>query len=526
MTEILIRSGKDPFTPVGPESTLAQDVINTNVGNFLFAHTVHKSLSVPGTTIVSNGTLSERKPATPEDHGRINERFDRFVIPLANAFRPEFEHRLANLTTLITGLDIPVTVVGIGAQASVDLDGEPLEAIAPTVKSFVSAVLERSASIGVRGEFTRDYLRGLGFGDTSIDVIGCPSLFLNGRDHRVHKRVETIGADSAIALNVTDGVRGMGEFCERHLDAYPRMNYIAQDSQALTLMLWGKEPATITDRTIPVHMDHPLYREDRMRFFLDMWTWIDHLRTQDFVFGTRFHGNVTALLAGTPAMLLAHDSRTVELAEYHSIPFQPVHDVSSAAMATELYEQTDLTAFNRDMPDRFDTYVRYLERNDLTHIYTPDNENPEFDQLVAAAIFPPPVHPLTSNGREMASRLRWLRDGVSFEADRHSQAYRHPFPHPPRRDPGVVRAEFRSTTNARLRKLEQAQSGAGDQLESQRKELARSKNKIERYQRRLNKQRDRIDRQRDKVAQLESELADSRRSLIYRIARRLKRHRA
>jgi hypothetical protein len=33
MSEILIRSGKDPFTPVGAEASALQNVINTNVGN-------------------------------------------------------------------------------------------------------------------------------------------------------------------------------------------------------------------------------------------------------------------------------------------------------------------------------------------------------------------------------------------------------------------------------------------------------------------------------------------------------------
>ena len=35
-------------------------------------------------------------------------------------------------------------------------------------KRFVAAVLDHSPSIGVRGEFTRDYLRGLGFGDEHV----------------------------------------------------------------------------------------------------------------------------------------------------------------------------------------------------------------------------------------------------------------------------------------------------------------------------------------------------------------------
>jgi polysaccharide pyruvyl transferase WcaK-like protein len=36
--------------------------------------------------------------------------------------------------------------------------------------------------------------------------------------------------------------------------------------------------------------------------------------------GSRFHGNIAAILAGTPALILAHDMRTKELCELFSLP--------------------------------------------------------------------------------------------------------------------------------------------------------------------------------------------------------------
>jgi hypothetical protein len=174
MTRLLIRSGKDPFTPVVAESTLTQDVFNSNSGNYLFQHSMWKTLSVDGAELVSNSTLSERVPPEPGDAARINDEFDHFVIPMANAFRREFEPRLARLAELLEGVTIPVTVTGIGAQAP---HGHGIEALAPvddTVKKFVGLVLDRSASIGVRGEFTRSYLLSLGFPDDSIESSGAP----------------------------------------------------------------------------------------------------------------------------------------------------------------------------------------------------------------------------------------------------------------------------------------------------------------------------------------------------------------
>src|SRR3954468_2221973 len=109
MALVLIRSGKDPFTAVSAEATLTQNVFHTNVGNFLYTNAVHRALSTADTEIVSNGTLSELRTPEPGDAERINEQFDRFVVPLANAFRPTFERHLVHLTSLIEKLDIPVT---------------------------------------------------------------------------------------------------------------------------------------------------------------------------------------------------------------------------------------------------------------------------------------------------------------------------------------------------------------------------------------------------------------------------------
>ena len=81
----------------------------------------------------------------------------------------------------------------------------------------------------------------------------------------------------------------------------------------------GKRMNAVAAKGAPITLDHPLIRSDRVRFFLDPKTWFDHLAQYDFSFGTRIHGNIAALLAGTPALLLAHDSRTLELAEYHEI---------------------------------------------------------------------------------------------------------------------------------------------------------------------------------------------------------------
>jgi hypothetical protein len=450
MTRLLIRSGKDPFTPVVAESTLTQDVFNSNSGNYLFQHAVWKALSVEGAELISNGTLSERVKPEKDDAKRINRQFDHFVIPLANAFRPEFAPRLDRLSELLEDVEIPVTVTGIGAQAAVGQGIESLDSIRETVKKFVGLVLDRSASIGVRGEFTKSYLLGLGFPDDSIDIIGCPSLFLYGRDFTVHKKADRIDVDSPLALNLTPEVHGIGAFATAQAARHPNLTYIGQDANDLRMLLWGVPFPHVDDPLAPVHMQHPIYQSDRMRLFLDTWPWYDFCATQDFAYGTRFHGNVAALLGGTPAHLLAHDSRTLELAEYHAMPSTVMPEITAELKAEELYDATDMTAFNAAMPDRFDRYTAFLDRNGLDHIWK--GPPGDFDERLAEASFPPPVRPLVaSDGGEVASRLQWLRDGMVLDITRHAQAYELPFPHPAWRGAGSRHARIQAETAEKLK---------------------------------------------------------------------------
>ncbi len=138
---LLLRSGKSPFDVVPVEEALHRDVFATNSGNLIFSDAAHKILTVPGRTeVVSNGIATDVNAAA-----RINEEYDAFVVPLANAFRPSFEVPLQRLTRLISKLKIPVVVLGVGAQAGLDNDAARLKAMEPTVRGFVSAVLDHSA---------------------------------------------------------------------------------------------------------------------------------------------------------------------------------------------------------------------------------------------------------------------------------------------------------------------------------------------------------------------------------------------
>ena len=407
---VLLRSRKDPFRVLSADRTFRQNAIGDNVGNLVFSHAAHRLLSVQGNDVVSN-----RFAAQIDDAPRINEEFDVFVVPLANAFRKSFKGHLDALTDLIERLTIPVVVLGVGAQATTGYNASRLTPLESSVRRFVGAVLDRSASIGVRGEFTAEYLHGLGFRD--VEVIGCPSLFLRGPDLHVAKDPAGLTARSRVAINVSPYVKDMGAITMAAHRRYPHLTYVPQDLKTLGLLIYGDSPDE-AGRTsdLPVHETHPLYRERKIRFFLDPPTWMDFLATQDFSFGTRIHGNITSTLAGTPAVVLAHDSRTLELARYHEIPHRLVRNVGADVDPAELYAEADYTGLNSGHAKRWEVFSGFMERNGLQHVYQGGRLDPgavAFDARVSATSYPGPVRP---------PRQRGMVDDVAVRLRRHAHA--------------------------------------------------------------------------------------------------------
>ena len=403
-TRILLRAYKSPFTAVSGERTFLDDTIGTNAGNLVFSHAAHRILSRVDTTVTGIRDFRGEGAAA-----RADEVADHLVLPLANAFRPSFREELDALTDFVEKLSIPVTVLGVGAQGRLSGNVSKLSPIAESVVAFMRAVLDRSPNVGVRGEHTREYLADLGFGDEHVEVIGCPSLFLRGPELAVRDASTPLSAGSRIAINVSPYVAKMGPVVLENAARYRNLDYFAQDINTLGLMLGGEYAGSGTNVENPITPDHVLYREDRMRFCVDPWTWFEELAGYDFSFGTRIHGNIAALLAGTPAVVLAHDSRTLELAEYYEIPHRKIGSLRrTGADAAALHEGADWGPLQRGHGARWDRFAGFLHAHGLAHAFEDGGAPDAFDREVARVRFPAPVHalPVSRRGGLRSWRVR------------------------------------------------------------------------------------------------------------------------
>lgn len=395
----LMRLGKNPFEPVNGFSSYERNTLGRNNGNLIYGAASHKLLSTHDTEVVANHYLIEASMAD-----QVNSEYDGFVLPLANAFRPSFEPELQRTTEFIERLTIPFLMLSGGAQLPLDGNPAALGRMEPTIRRFARAVLEKSSALSVRGELTAEYLKSLGFND--VVVVGCPSMTMNGPGYRV-EIPDSLPRGASIAYNI-EPLRPDGAALIADAEANYRATYFPQDEQTLEYMLWGTRPYSGSDTRLPVEPGHRQFAQLEAEYHLDASRWIHRLGQMQFSFGLRLHGNVAAILGGTPAMLLVHDGRTKELARYHEIPHIEVgRGADPPTTVAELFSMTDFTAFNRGYDERFERMSNYIHNNGFGHIFEPGQEQARanYEQRLERTAFPEPQKPIWIHNSDHNAQL-------------------------------------------------------------------------------------------------------------------------
>lgn len=391
MTRVLVRASKTPFDVFAQGPVQKSDLKaayrsmnrdgTKNVGNLVFAHSVYKVLSNGSNQLGIDDyqlSLSDDFDATAE---RINAEYDVFAIPLCNSFRKNYRATLQRMTKNLKKLTIPTVVVGVGAQLSLDLDVKELDSIKEDAYAFASAILDKSQSIGVRGEVTKKYLVSIGLPADRIDVIGCPSVFYNGENLHIEKSGEL----DKIAINLSAiGGAAAEEFAGYFNKNWRGVSYIPQVRALMPYMAANRSIDSKAMYTIENSIPK-LLNTKHTYFINDVSAWLQFMREQSFAIGTRIHGNIVPIIAGTPSHVIVHDSRTLELADYFGLPHTILNSIKDFDVR-DFYEKSDYTALNDGHKGRIATYATFLEKNGLSHALFDNAKLSAHDKAVEEAL--------------------------------------------------------------------------------------------------------------------------------------------
>ena len=329
---------------------------NANSGNLSIGHAVQNHL----------GNLHDEIEFREEfDYQIVNEKYDALIIPAANYIREKFSVQAQ--IKLLEKIKIPVVCIGLGTQAASLSDKVK---VTPDLLRFVQILSTKSTTIGVRGFYTAELLHSLGI--KNVDVIGCPSNFLNGNpDFEIDKKDLSENFRSAYYLN--DHPDSIHLF---DLALKERSNLMAQHNNAILCLKDDEISNFANSEYFELMYSKSKFQTKevidfinyRIQVFYEINAWQNALRNIDFAFGMRFHGNMMALQQRIPALWVTHDSRTIELTDFLQLPSIRISEVKMFKNLKQLYEMADYSKYNQIYPQLFANYVDFLDKNGIDHV--------------------------------------------------------------------------------------------------------------------------------------------------------------
>lgn len=310
------------------------------------------------------------------------EKGDVAVIPCANHLGNNED--LGHFVKAFRETKIPMVAIGLGSQ---DHHESKRMRINRGTLEWVNTIVGHAPSphtpnISVRGPDTFELLSLYGL-ERHTKILGCPSLFINpsptlGRQiaqkaslyNMKPKRIAVLSGDFR-RIDLIQIERSLFELSLEQGGAY-----IAQATHDL-IRLFRNEHVDFDDsflksikRCIAPKMDKNDFLSSIQRVgevFFNVDAWMEFYRRFDLVIGTRFHGIALAIQAGTPAICIAHDSRTKELCEVMRIPHiksTSVPNVLKRADIPHLFE-FDPLLFDNNRKVLLDEYNQFLVSNHL-----------------------------------------------------------------------------------------------------------------------------------------------------------------
>lgn len=366
MTKSILIWGAPSYVNPAQSITDCFNQSGKNFGNLLIGNAMHVLLA--NNPIVNRSSLK-----SPEE---ANERCSHVVIPAANFLWKDFD--FGYMADFLEKTTLPVTIVGVGAQTH---DRSVSSQIHPNTLRLMHLISERSASLGVRGYYTAEVLAANGI--HNIRVIGCPSLYTK-RNPTIKIDTSRLASLEDLSVNFSRRVHGHSFFPEKMKKlenallkfalAHKNSTFVAQDEIEELDLHTGQEvnTAQITDYFNQTGSEQVIkFFTENTRYFCDESSWSSYIRTQSASVGTRFHGNLIALINGVPALTIVHDSRTMEMCTLMGIPTIHVSqiDVDDCSEETlqELLLSCSFEKFEKSYQALYSRFVGFLNENGLNH---------------------------------------------------------------------------------------------------------------------------------------------------------------
>ena len=120
-----------------------------------------------------------------------------------------------------------------------------------------------------------------------------------------------------------------------------------------------------------------LLGQGRIKMIVDTKDWYHYIKNHhfNFAFGTKIHGSIMPILAGCPAVLVAIDSRTIEMADFFNIPYLILKNKHKYSLDEfyDAYEKMDYTKFNQSYLKKYTNYEKFLIKNKIVKKINQDN---------------------------------------------------------------------------------------------------------------------------------------------------------
>lgn len=337
-----------------------------------------------------------RTSLADENISQIRESFTHLGYAAATMLHtkktPKYVDVQVHVTEFIEKLNLPVVVFGFGCHARLGDNVADANVDERSVR-LLQVMAERADTVAVRGEFTADLCAK--YGVKNVTIIGCQSAYiaavLNLENRALQSKAErpvintSMGPDERpllrLGMAANAGIIGQGDYTEEKIsrDQISKADFVA-DTENYTLYPSVSRAIKNGEFSRGAYFD---YIKTNFHKFYDVPGWRAYMaENYDFCAGTRFHGNMTALQAGLPALWIEHDLRTQELCRHLNLPSIRHETLNDYSSMQDLAAACSYDAFWKQMPARTREFYAYIKNNGAEDLLNPQIKD-GFQKLMA-----------------------------------------------------------------------------------------------------------------------------------------------